>query len=563
MQLWSLSPWRRNLFPLFGSVACVTRSQSKVAPGIVWLHGHSNAIAHPDYSEIWFVKVICTLCIRFSTRLLDVGHSDYVRNNLTPLIAFEVVKRLNCSYFNPKLAFEIFQLTRISLNLIYPPAAYDMLVRSLCQIGFHDLAKLVFEYMRIDGHLPGNSIIGFLVLSFAHAGKFDNAKWVLSIAQSDSIKIHPFVSNNLLSLMVKQNRVQEAVCFFREHILRFECYHPDIYTLNIVLRGLCTVGEVEKAFEFFDEMGSFGCVPDIVTYNTLIDGLCRARNADRGLQLLRDIQSGDLFSPDVVTYTSVISGYCKIGKMEVASNIFDEMIVAGVKPSSVTFNVLIDGFGKGHDMRSAMKIYEKMLFLGCLPDVVTFTSLMDGYCRCGQADQGLKFWDEMNVRNLSPNLYAFSVLINSLCKDNRIYEARDLLRQLRQREDIIPQPFVYNPVIDGFCKAGNVDEANAIVAEMEAKRCNPDKLTFTILIIGHCMKGRMSEAINIFYKMLAIGCAPDDITLNSLISCLLKAGMPNEAFKIRQTATEDLNSGISYLGRSARIRENMGIPVAV
>ncbi|KAK6933887.1 Pentatricopeptide repeat [Dillenia turbinata] len=43
--------------------------------------------------------------------------------------------------------------------------------------------------------------------------------------------------------------------------------------------------------------------------------------------------------------------------------------------------------------------------------------------------------------------------------ENRLNEARDLLRQLNQR-NINPQPFMYNPVIDGFCKAGNVDEAN-------------------------------------------------------------------------------------------------------
>uniref|UniRef100_A0A5B7BL98 Pentatricopeptide repeat-containing protein n=1 Tax=Davidia involucrata TaxID=16924 RepID=A0A5B7BL98_DAVIN len=102
-----------------------------------------------------------------------------------------------------------------------------------------------------------------------------------------------------------------------------------------------------------------------------------------------------------------------------------------------------------------------------------------------------------------------------------------------------------------------------IVAEMEAKTCNPDKLTFTILIIGHCMKGRMLEAIHIFNKMLAIGCAPDTITINSLISCLLKAGLPNVAFRIMQKAPEDLKLGVSSLRRTIPFRTNMDIPVAV
>ncbi|CAL5329695.1 unnamed protein product [Camellia sinensis] len=541
MQLRISNQSRRKIFPLVDSNLYTVRSEPKIVAAIASLHDKAFPNPHSNHSEVWFVKVVCTLCIRFSTRSLDIFHSDYFRNNLSPLIAFD--------------------FTRLNLNLIHSFNTYNVLLRSLCQMSLHDLAKLVFEYMRIDGHLPDSSILEFLVSSFANWGKFDFAKQLLSHAQSDNVELRSFVYNNLLSLLVKQNRVQEAVCLFREHILRLQFYRADTCTFNIVIRGLCRVGEVEKAIGFFNDMGSFGCLPDVITYNTLINGFCRVGEVDRGLELLREIQSGNTFSPDVVTFTSVISGYCKSGNMELASNIFDEMVSSGIKPSLVTFNVLIDGFGKNGDMSSALNIYDKMLFLGCHPDVVTFTSLIDGNCRSGQVDKGLGLWDEMYVKNLTPNVYTFAILVNALCKENRIDEARDILRQLRWRDDIVPQPFIYNPVIDGFSKAGNIDEANVIVAEMEAKRCKPDKLTFTILIIGHCMKGKMNEAINIYNKMLAIGCAPDRITVNSLISCLLKAGMPNDAFKIMQTASENLNFGIASSRRNVPIRTNMDIPV--
>ncbi|CAL5358401.1 unnamed protein product [Camellia sinensis] len=559
MQLLSSNYSRSKIFTFFDSILYIARRDSNIFSGIA----RFSCFPNPHHSEVWFVKVVCTLCVRSSATSLDILGSDYFCKNLNPLIAFGVIKRLsNNNYDNPKLAFDFFDFTRLNLSFIHSIATYNLLLRSLCQMGLHDLAKLVFEYMRIDGHLPDSSILGFLVSSFAHVGKFDVAKGLLTNVQSDSVEITSFVYNNLFSLLVNRNRVDEAVSFFREHILRSQCYCPDTCTFNIVIRGLCRAREVEKAVEFFNNMRSFGCSPDIITYNTLINGVSRVGEADRGCELLREIQSGNDFSPDVVSYTSVICGYCKMGNTEVASNIFHEMISSGVKPSLVTFNVLIDGFGKNGDMSSALNIYEKMLFLGCLPDVVTFTSLIDGYCRTGQVDQGLRLWDEIYARNLSPNVYTFAILINALCKDNRLSVARDLLKQLRRRRDIVPQTFIYNPVIDGFCKAGNVDEANVIVAEMEEKRCKPDKLTFTILIIGHCMKGRMPEAISMFNKMLAISCAPDRITINSLISCLLKAGMPNEAYRIKQTVAEDLNLEMTASRRNVPLRKNMDIPVA-
>lgn len=552
---------RSNFDRFFNPIFHILDKEPKTAAfiGIACLHNHAP---RSNPSEVWFVKVVCTLCIQSSTSSLSGFHSNYFRNNLSPSIAFDVIRRLNGYHCNGKLAFDFFQFTRLNLNVAHLIATYNVLLRSLCQMGFHDLAKLVYEYMRVDGHLLDSSVLGLLISSFAHAGNFDFAKQLLYHAQSANVEIRSFVYNNFLTLLVRRNRVQEAVSLFSGLILKSQCYCPDTCTFNIVIRGLCREGEVEKAFELFNDMVSFGCLPDVVTYNALINGLSRVGEADRGLELLREVQSGNVISPDVVTYTSVISGYCKLGNMEVASSIFNEMISFGVKPSLITFNVLIDGFGKSGDMSSALSIYEKMLFLGCLPDVVTFTSLIDGYCRSGKVDQGLRLWDEMNERNLAPNVYTFAILINSLCKENRINEARDLLRQLRRREDIVPKPFIYNPVIDGLCKAGNVDEANVVVAEMEAKKCHPDKLTYTILIIGHCMKGKMSEAMSIFSKMLEIGCAPDRITVNSLISCLLKAGMPNEAFRIKQAAWEGLNLEMSSLGRNIPIKTNMDIPVA-
>ncbi|XP_022876391.1 pentatricopeptide repeat-containing protein At2g06000 [Olea europaea var. sylvestris] len=532
-----------------------------------FLHGHAQIESCLFHSSTpWFVKVVCTLCVRDS-QFLTVFNSDYFCKNLNPFIAFSVIQHVNSRLNNPRLAFSFFQYTRLHLNLIHSIPTFELLLRSLCQVGLHDLANLSYEYMKTDGFFPNSSVLDYTISSFVNAGRFRTAEEILiSLAElyidKDEV-VSSFVCNNLLSLLCKRNQVDEAVGFFREHILSLRGFCPDTCSFNIIMRGLCKVANVDKAFEFFDSMRSFDCLPDLITYNTLINGLCTVGNVDRAQKLLREVQSQGEFLPDIVTYTSIISGYCKLGKMERAADLFDELSNRGIRPNLITFNVLIDGFGKKGEMVSASEIYERMVGGGYHPDVFSFTSLIDGHCRAGGLEQGLKLWDEMNERNVSPNLFTFSVLINALCKENRLNEARDLLRQMQWREDIIPQPFVYNPVIDGFSKAGNVDEANAIVAEMEVKGCSPDKLTFTILILGHCMKGRMSEAISIFDKMLTLGCVPDSITTTSLVSCLRKAGMTNEAYKIEQHISNDMQSGLSTSERNKPFRSNMDITVAV
>ncbi|KAI5661476.1 hypothetical protein M9H77_20799 [Catharanthus roseus] len=533
-------------------------------------HGISNIESSPPthnkIESLWFIKFVCTLCIRNAENLAIFG-SDYFRKNLCPPIAFYVIQHINNNFCKPRLAFEFFQFTRLNLNLIHSIATFNLLLRSLCQMGLLDLANLVVEYMNADGLSLDGPLLEFLVSSVAHAGKFSIGREILiSQAQLCLGKeeiINSFVHNKFLSLLVKQNRVDEAFIFFRDHLLKLRSFCLDTCSFNIVIDGLCKAGQIDRAFEVFNDMGSFGCFADITTYNSVINGLCKLGDADRALELLREIQSQGGLSPDVKTYTTIISGFFKLGRNHEALHLWDDMTHRGIRPNVYTFNVLIHGFGQSGDLGSALKIFESMSKFGCAPDVITFTNLLSGYCQIGEIDQGLKLWDEMNARKLYPNAYTFSIVINSLCKSNRLNEARDLLSQLRWRNDILPQAFIYNPVIDGFCKAGNLDGANAIVAEMEEKKCNPDKYTFTILIIGHCMKGRMHDAIDVFNKMSLVGCAPDRITVNCLVSCLLKAGMVTEAYRIKKDVLQGLQSGFSSAGGPKPFRASMDITVAV
>ncbi|GJY80277.1 pentatricopeptide repeat-containing protein [Tanacetum coccineum] len=469
---------------------------------------------------------------------------------------------------DPNLAFGFLEYSRNVFNVVHGIESYEFVLRSLCQVGGLDLAKLVLDLMRGDGLLLllDKSLLGFVITAFVNAGEFEVAKelvidYTTSSVGNDGLGVGVvscLVINRFLSSLVKSDRVDEAVSLFENVVLRSRCCLVDTCSFNIVISGLCRAREVDKAFGIFNQMRNFGCLPDSVTYNTLMYGCCRVGKVDKAHELLREVCTVDGCSPDVVAFTSVISGYCKLGKMEEGLVLFDKMVIYGIRPNTITFNSIIDGYGKIGDMGSVLNMYEKMLNHGCTPDVITFTSILDGHCRVGELHQGLKIWDEMNRRNLYPNIYTFSILINSLCKESRFSEARDLLRQLKKRGDIIAKAFIYNPVIDGFCKAGNVDEANVIFKEMEEKRCKPDKLTFTILIIGHCAKGRMVEAISLFDKMLIVGCAPDLVTVNSLASRLLKAGMPKEAFEIRKASL-----GMPVTRRDASYSKNVDIPVAV
>lgn len=504
-------------------------------------------------AEAWFVKIACTIFVRSSSVDPFLG---YFSKHLTPSLVYEVVNKLHI----PNLGFKFVEFSRHELHMSHSYLTYNLLLRSLCGSNLHGSAKLVYDWMRCDGQIPDNWLLGFLVSSYAVVGRLDISKELLADVQCNcNVGVNAVVYNDLFNVMIRQNKALDAVFLFRE-LIRLR-YKPVTYTVNIIMRGLCRAGEISEAFKFLEDIRSFGCLPDLITYNTLIHGLCRISEVDRAGSLLKEICLNGEFDPDVVSYTTIIGGYCKLGMMEEGTLLFDEMIRSGIVPNTFTFNALIDGFGKLGDMASAQALCGKMLLNGCPPDVATFTSLINGYFRVGKVHQAMDMWHKMNDKNICASLYTYSVLVSGLCNNNRLHEARDILGLLNGK-DIVPQPFIYNPVIDGYCKSGNVDEANKVVAEMEMNRCKPDKLTYTILIIGHCMKGRMLEAISIFDKMLAVGCAPDEITVNNLRSCLLKGGMAREAARVKEFIVQNLPCSASTLKKSYNKSTHTDVPVA-
>ncbi|OAY64315.1 pentatricopeptide repeat-containing protein At2g06000-like [Ananas comosus] len=508
-------PLRRLPLPLLLSSSSSSSSSAAAAPP-------------PHPAELWIAKALATAFVLSpSARLGPFGPLL-----LTPLAASEALRRLPTA----DSALALFELARSALGVAHSPDAYRFLVGLLCRSGLHGDALKVFDEMASHGHSPDASFLAFVANSCAEAGLLDPCIRLLNRASEFNSRLEPYTVNKVMSLLIARNRIQDAVFLFSEQ-LNSQLFMPDAWSFNIVIKGLCRIGDIKGAFELFEKMSSFRCSPDTVTHNILVDGLCRAEQVDRGHEMLQRIRMDGTCMPNVVTYTSVISGYCKMGRMEEAFRVFNDMIGLGIKPSRVTYNVLIDGYGKAGDMPSAASVYERMALCGCPPDVVTITSLIDGHCRNGQLDDALKLWNEMGQRELRPNIYTFATMINFLCKKNRLGEAQVLLKELNERTDIIPRAFVYNPIIDGLCKVGNVDEANSIMLEMERKKCFPDKYTYTILIIGHCMKGRISEAIAIFEKMVATGCAHDGVTISCLVTCLLKAGMPNKVESIMLIAS--------------------------
>lgn len=251
-------------------------------------------------------------------------------------------------------------------------------------------------------------------------------------------------------------------------------------------------------------------------------------------------------APDVVSYSTIISGFCRNGEVEKAFQMKLAMVEKGVLPDAVTFSTLIHGLCLQRRLIEACDLYQEMLNVGLRPDEFTYTTLINAYCVEGDLNKALQLHDEMVQKGFLPDAVTYSVLINGLNKQARTREAKRLLLKLFYEESV-PNDVTYNTLIEncsdnefksvvalvkGFCMKGLMDEADQVFQSMLQRKHRPDEAVYNVIIHGHCRGGNVQRAYNLYKEMLNSGFVPHTVTVIALFKALFKEGMNEELSQV-------------------------------
>lgn len=376
---------------------------------------------------------------------------------------------------------------------------------------------------------------------------------------------------------------------------------PSINACNALLTGLLRAGRLGCLWGLYAEMVGRGRQPSGVTYNILLNACRWQGDLSRALRLLDEMISKG-FDPSVVTYTTVVCGLCEEGRLREALGLLGRMVRSRVPPNLYTYNVLMEGHCRRADVRGALALYGGMLRRGLLPNVVTFGTLVnglckegrtreartlfrgmvrhhrvapnaqvyncliEGLCKSGELSEAFELRSEMARAGVRPDAVTCGILMKGLCEAGRPREALELLQKMRREGDVArASPVLYNTLIDGHCKQGNVEEGTRIWSQMAEEGVEPNAITFSLLIDAHCKKGEMETATAIFSEMVVRGRTPDVVTYTSLIDGHMKKGSLAEVGRLNREMAEagvpanafTLSALVDGLCRQGRSREAM------
>ncbi|PKI55103.1 hypothetical protein CRG98_024394, partial [Punica granatum] len=167
-----------------------------------------------------------------------------------------------------------------------------------------------------------------------------------------------------------------------------------------------------------------------------------------------------------------------------------------IKQDTDCYNLIIKALGRRKYFDYMEKMLCEMGSNGIRPSLVTLSIVLDSFLRARHVSKAIEFFGRLGGFGWEPNTETLNVLLQCLCQRFHVGAANRFLNSVKDR---IPfNATTYNTIISGWSKSGRVGEIKRVLEGMSADGFSPDFFTFSYLIEGFGRAGQIDEAVEIF-----------------------------------------------------------------
>ncbi|TQD81197.1 hypothetical protein C1H46_033226 [Malus baccata] len=391
----------------------------------------------------------------------------------------------------------------------------------------------------------------------------------------------PLSTTSLINMYSKCNQMDDAVSTFN-----YQSFDHNVFAYNAVIAGFIANGLGRDGFEFYRRMRFAGVVPDKFTFPCVIRGCS-------GVLELRKIHGLVVkfgLELDVYVGSALVNTYLKLGLMEEAQEVFDELPVRDV----VLWNAMVNGFAQIGLLEEALAVFSMMGEEGVVPSRFTVTgvlsifavmggfdngravhgfvtkmgydsgvevlnALIDMYGKCKCVGDALKIFEMM----VEKDIYSWNsiIAVHEHCGDHdgtlRLFDRMlkaGVLPDLVTITTVLPvcarlAALMHGREIHGYMikngleKDVNVDDVQITNAVMDMyakcgsmrnaymvfnKMRNKDVASWNIMIMGYGMHGYGSKALDVFSDMCKVQMKLDEVTFVGVLSACSHTGLVRE-----------------------------------
>ncbi|XP_060196601.1 putative pentatricopeptide repeat-containing protein At5g06400, mitochondrial [Lycium barbarum] len=229
------------------------------------------------------------------------------------------------------------------------------------------------------------------------------------------------------------------------------------------------------------------------------------------------------------TWTIMIMQYGKTGLTDIAVRTFKEMKDRGCKPTESTYKALITSLcqKKGRRIDESVKIFQEMIQAGYSPDKELIEAYLGCLCELGKLRDARSCAESLQKLGFSTPL-TYSLYIRPLCRAGRLEEALALINEVDDEQNILNQ-YVYGSLVHALLQKGQLEEALARIESMKQVGVHPTPHVYTSLMGYFFRAKQVGKALEIFVEMKDSGCEPTIVTYSALIRGYMNVGKVSEA----------------------------------
>ncbi|KAI3412271.1 uncharacterized protein J3R85_017519 [Psidium guajava] len=350
-------------------------------------------------------------CLAFFDYLLENLPSLSFRPNLRShlILACRLLKATNFS-----AAERLLKSVLIGRNSPHPFPVIACVIEKCCVMARIRAKLLEMMFKVYSGH-----------------GLFDQASLAFDYMRRRRVQINERACTVHLLALKRSDQIGLCVEFFSKMV--DSDVGISVYSLTVVVDGLCRNGTVKMARELVEQMSRKRVEPNIVTFNTLVDACVKWWNfQELDLVLLLMQKEGVEFNPE--TYKFLIDGYTSFGWAKEAEKLILQMHDLGLKVDTHLYNLNISAFGRARSACSAIKLFDEMTKRGVEKNADTYWALISGLCEVGGIEEVMTYVGEMQRKGIQMSEVMMERVVGAFCKRGMVDKAYNFLANTEKRE---------------------------------------------------------------------------------------------------------------------------------
>ena len=299
--------------------------------------------------------------------------------------------------------------------------------------------------------------------------------------------------------------------------------NPSTNDWNAVVRGIASGPEPSKAISWYRTMSRYSHRVDALTCSFTLKACARALARSEAIQIHSQVLRFG-FDADVLLQTTLLDVYAKVGDLDSAEKLFDEMSVRDI----ASWNALVSGLAQGSRPSEAIALFKRMGVEGWKPNEVTVLGALSACSQLGALKDGEKIHSYIMEQKLDMNVQVCNAVIDMYGKCGFADKAYRVFGNMGGRKSLV----TWNTMIMAFGMHGDGAKALELFEQMGITGVHRDAVSYLAALCACNHAGLVEDGVRLFDSMAGSGVRPNVKHYGSVVDLLGRAGRLKEAYEI-------------------------------